>query len=488
LAKKRNEALTEEQQRLSRKEILRARKQERQLRTIRLSALVVIVLIGVVLVIALINEYFIVPNQVVASVGEQEIALSEWQERVRYERAQRIIFLENQLEAFGGDVGIVQQFGGQAINDLFDPEGMGQNVVNTMADELVICQGLEDRGVIITDADVDAEIERNFNFFGGESPTPQPTSTETPVPTPSITPLPTQVITDVVPTATLSPTATIDPAATITPSPPPPPTATPVSQESFDEQYAEFIAQFNDLGIDETVYRSVVRTQLCRERLSEILAEEEGLSGSAEQASVFLLTFESEEEAAEAVAQIEESDFLTVWNTIRSRPPEDVAAEGSEGTEEPASTATAGELPWRTRETLEGSHGAEVAEAAFSLPTNEPSEVISVTQPDTESQQYVILMVSGREERPLSESELNTRKQEILQLFVDEQLAERLQIQDTWRNRVPTVPVLDSKFLVPPTPAPTTPPTVPVPLEETPAAEATEAPAEATAEPADNGE
>jgi hypothetical protein len=355
-------------------------------------------------------------------------------------------------------------------------------VINVMADELVICQGLADRGVTITDADVDAAIEEDFNFFGGESPTPRPTATGTVVPTPSITPLPTEVITEVVPTATLSPTATIDPAATVTPSPTLQPTATPISQESFDEQYNEFITQFADLGIDEATYRSVVRTQLCRERLTDILAEEEELSGRAPQASIFLLTFETEAEANEALAQIEERDFLTVWNTIRSRPPEAEAApgEGEEAAElaTATSTATAGELLWRTRETLEGSHGEEVAEAAFSLPVNEPSEVIGVTQPDTETQQYVILMVSGREERPLTEAELDTAKQEILQAFVDGQLAGRLEISDTWRNRVPTVPILDSKFLVPPTPAPTIPPTVAVPLEEIPAAAPTEEPAE----------
>jgi hypothetical protein len=127
---------------------------------------------------------------------------------------------------------------------------------------------------------------------------------------------------------------------------------------------------------------------------------------------------------------------------------------------------------------------------------NEPSEVITETAPDG-STSYVLLLVSGREERDLSVAEYNNVKQENLQLFVDQQLAERLQIRDTWRNRVPTVPVLDSKFLAPPTPTPIIPTTVPIPVEETPQPEPTEeappdageAPtAEATAEPADDEE
>ncbi len=472
MAKKQNQVTPESQQRQSRKEILRARKQERQLRSIRLGVIGVGVLVAIVLLIALINELFIVPRQVVASVGEQEISLRGWQERVQYERAQRIIFLENQLEAFGGDVGIVQQFGGQAINDLLDEEGMGQNVINSMADELVICQGLEDRGITITDADVDAQIEETFGYFGGESPTPRPTATPTVEPTPSLTPLPTAVITEVVPTETPFPTATIGPTFT------PQPTATPVTEEAFETEYNDFIGQFTELGLNEATYRAVVRNQLCRERLTEILAEENGVSTRAPHASIFLLTFETEEEANEAAAEIESEGFLTVWNTIRSGVNQEPPSSEEEEAEETVSTANASELLWRTQNTLEASVGAAVAEAAFELDLNEPSEVITDTQSDGTTPIYSIIMVSGREERDLSESELNTIKQENLQLFVDQQLAGNLQIRDVWRGRVPNRPILDSKFLAAPTATPPVPTIPPVPVEETPAAEPTEAPAD----------
>jgi hypothetical protein len=361
-----------------------------------------------------------------------------------------------------------------------------------MADELVICRGLEERGINLTDEDVDNEIESNFNFFDGESPTPRPTATATVMPTPSLTPLPTEVITEVVPTATAIPT--LEPTATLSVTATAQPTATPVSQEAFDTEYAEFIAQFTALGIEEAQYREVARFQLCRERLSDVLAEEEGLNEPVPHASIYQLTFETEAEANETLAQIEESDFLTVWNTIRSRPPEETTtADESEGdpaaeTAETVSTATADELLWRTRETLEASLSEQVADAAFSLAVNEPSSVLPVTQADGTTEQYVIIMVSGREDRNLSESELDTRKQESLQAYVDQALAGELQIRDTWRNRVPSVPVLDSKFLAAPTATPVIPvqPTVVVPLDTAPAEEAPTA--EATEAPADDGE
>jgi len=142
------------QSRQSRKDILVARKHERQVRNLRIAGAVVLVLIALVIAIALVNELLLTPDRAVATVGDRNITLREWQDRVVYERAQRIIFLENQLDAFGGDVGIVQQFGGSVINELLDPEGLGENVLNVMAEELVICDAVAERGLDITDADV----------------------------------------------------------------------------------------------------------------------------------------------------------------------------------------------------------------------------------------------------------------------------------------------------------------------------------------------
>ena len=429
------------QLRQSRKEMLIARKHERQLRNVRIAMIVTGVLIAIVIGIALVNELFITPNRAVATIGEQQIVLSEWQDRVKYERAQRIIFLENQLEAFGGDVGIVQQFGGNVINELYDAEGLGQNILNVMADERVICAAAAERGIEITDADVQAAIGEAYGFYGeGISPTPLPDPTQTIAPTPSLTPIPTAVITEVVPTATAFPTPTAGPAAT------PFPTPTPVSEQAFQDEYGQLITSLNDLGGDEAAYRAAARAQLCRDRLAEALAEEQSLSRLAPQASMFLIAATSEEAANEVQASIESDGFLTAWNTIMSRP------EDPEATEPPATSAF--ELLWRTQDNLEASIGADVAAAAFELPVNEPSEIFAVDNGDGTSTYYII-MVSGREERELSENDYQTRRNELVQALVDEQLTGNLQLNELWRSRVPTLPVLDAKFLAAPTAAPT---------------------------------
>jgi hypothetical protein len=430
----------ESQQRQSRKDMLIARKHERQLRNIRIAGITIAVLIGLVIVIALVNELFLTPNRAVATVGDMSVTLREWQDRVKFERAQRIIFLENQLEAFGGDVGIVQQFGGQVINELFDPEGMGQSYLNLMADEKVICQALTERGIEITDVDVQSRIEQSYGFYGeGVSPTPLPEPTQTVAPTPSITPIPTAVITDVVPTTTPFPTATIGP------DPTPLPTATPVPEEEYLNQYSQFIASLNDLGVDEATYQSVIRAQLCRERLTEELTTERELSRTAPHASLFVITAGTEEEANEAQALVETEGFLTAWNTIQSLPPDPEAEE--------APTTNAFELLWRTSDGIESAAGTDVAAAAFELDTDTPSDLIAVENSDGATTYYLV-MVSGREERELSANEFQTRQSELLQAFVDEQLTGNLQINDVWRSRVPTLPALDTKFLASPTATP----------------------------------
>lgn len=437
MAKKQQNTTTNDQ-RQSRKEVLLARKQDQQTRQIRIGVAIVAGLLLVVFLAAAINELIIAPNRAVAIVNDDEISLRDWQDRVRFERAQRIILLENQLEAFQGNVGIVQQFAGQTINELFQVEQLGQAALNQMIDDVVIRQAAEARGITVSDEDVQAEIAQTFNFFDGGLPTPLPTATATIEPTPSITPLPTPVITETLPTNTPFPTATLAPTNT------PAPTATPVSADAFQQEFGDFMTQFEDLGVSEKTYREIVRSQIYRVRLLEVLAEEDELAKEAEQASYFVLQFGTEAEANEAAALVAEQGYLPVWNEVRSLVPDP----------ESASTAVATEVLWRTQDAAETSSGAEVAEAAFSLPVGEPSSIISRTV-DAENTLYYLIQVSGREVRPLSASELQTLELENLAAFIDEQLAGGLTLTEYDRGRTPTNPLLDPIFTTPPTATPT---------------------------------
>jgi hypothetical protein len=439
-----------EEQRESRKEILRKRREAEQTRRIRLAVGGVAGLLLLVLLVAVINEVFVAPNRAVATVNGEAITVRQFQDRVEYDRAQRIISLENQYEAFGGDVGIIQQFSSQTIIELQDAEALAEGVLTQMTQEVLIRQEAEARGITVSDAEVDTEVGSFFNYFDGGLPTAEPTASPTVEPTPSLTPIPTAVITDVVPVDTPVPTATLGPTSE------PEPTATAVSLESFEEQLGEVMTDFDNLGVNEAVFREVVRFNLYADKLTEALGEENDVPSEAMQASIFALSFDTQADADEALAMIEAGDFLTVWNTIRSTPPDPDT--------DTASAAAATEFVWRTQDALAASFGDDVAEVAFSLPPNVPSTPVEQVV-DTETSRFYIIQVSGREVRPLTDDVIQNAKQTLLQNLITEKSVAGVEIMETWRNYYPSRPVLDVKFLAPPTATPALPDLVVTPAE-----------------------
>ncbi len=438
MAKKQTKTVEEERQ--SRKDILRARRHAEQMRQVRIAVAAVIGLLVLIAVVGVVNEFFLVPNRAVATVNDEKITLQQWQDRVTLERAQRVIFLENQYEAFEENVGIIQQFAGQTIVELQDAELLAQSVLDTMVEETIIRQEAEARGIVVTDAEVEETIGGFFAYYGGESPTPLPSATATVMPTPSLTPIPTAVITEVVPVESL-PMPTTGPTST------PPPTATPVTQEAFQEQFNELLTEYRRYNVKEQVYREAVRASLYRERLQDVLGIENEVDTQAEHVSLFVLRLATETDANEALALIAQDGFLTVWNVVRSTPTDAAAA---------FSEALATEYLWQTQDTLASLLGSETAAAAFSLATDEPSGVLTQTD-ESGTSQYYLIQVSGRERRDLPESTVETEKASLLTALVNARLGEGVQITEFWRTRVPKRPLLDPKFLVQPTPVPTEP-------------------------------
>ena len=435
-----NENEKEDNRRQSRKETLRAGKQDEQMRVIRIAAIIVGAILLLVLGIAIVNEYILTPNKSVATVDGEGISLSDWQDRVTYERAQRILALESQLEAFDGDVGLVQQFSEQSIIELIreNTEGMGEVVLDRMVDEEIMRQAAEDRGLLPSEADIDESIGESFSYYGGDSPPPLPDPTETVAPTPSVTPIPVDGASDTEPAAEPLPS---EAGPTSTPFP----TATPVSEESFQQEFDDLLAQFSDQGVSEKTYRSVVANAIITERLIDSLAEEEDLPEEDVHASMYFLAYSDEEEANEALNEIAAGDFLTVWNSVQSTPLDPEA--------ENPSTASASEILWRTRDAIANGISEEVAENVFGLPLDTSSDLLVITGSEGEPF-YIIILVSGREVRDLAEDELEGRKQALLFALLDKGRIDDVVISELWRSRVPSSPLLDPKFRQAPTPVP----------------------------------
>jgi len=439
---KKIERTEESQGRQSRKEILLARRHARQTRQIRIALIGIVSFLLLILILGLVMELGIKPTQPVADVRGVQIAMRDWQDRVRLQRAQIILGLEDLAEVLNQDIGQVQQFAQQQISLLLDSETLGQGVLDEMIDEELIKLEAEARGISVTESDIDKELEESYRYFDGAVPTSTPTATGTPIPTPSLTPIPTQVITEVLPTATMAPTSTPGPTST------PRPTPTAVSLESYQESLRGTINSLEEMGAAEAAFRDLIEAQIYRERLRDALAGEANLPDTALQSSFFYLSFDERSAADDALEQIKDSDFLTVWNTIRSNPRDD----------DTENNTFASEILWRSQDDVENLFGEEVANAVFSLPPNVPSPITEQMADDGESvERYLLVQVSGRQERPLSQSAIQGAEDELLTNWLESQKQIDVEIFERWRSNVPRQPILDPRFLVPPTPAPVTP-------------------------------
>lgn len=414
--------------RQSRKNVLLNRKQQQQYQQIRLAVALVVGFLVLVLAVGLLIEFVILPPRPVATVNGEVITLRDWQARVRYERTWRIDRLKGAYDQLGGNVSQLQQFFSQDYQLLLSPASLGDVILQQMISEALVRQSAAARDITVSDDEVQQTVEEQFDYYGGGLPPATATPTQTPAPTPSITPIPTAVITEVVPTSTPLPTPVLTPTV-------PPPTATPVSQEFFQEQYQTVVARFESAGAGENAYRDIVRTSLLRDKLLPVIAEEQGVKSEAEQVSLFYISFETEAEAQTALAQVQASTYITTWNTIRSTP--------RLTTTQPF----ARDLSWTTQDNLVSSFGQALADAAFALAINTPSEVIS-SQLEGSPARYYLIEVRDRATRPLSESDLQNVQDLSLSDWLEAQkVAGGVTIFTLWESRVPTRPILPTYLI-----------------------------------------
>lgn len=415
---------------------LRARQAEKE-RQVRLVAFSIIGVIVAILLIGVIIEFVITPRQAVAEVNGENITLADWQSQVEYQRGQLIVGLNEQLDSFLDPdaedpvaaeqqaIGFIQQFSGQQIGLLVQGhEQLGEFVLEDMIDSTLIRQEAEARGLTVTDAEVDAFLGEQFGYYPEGTPTPFPDGPDADA-TPTVTPVGFQPEEEEEEEG-----AEGEPVPTQEPLP----TATLVTQDAFQEQLDDRLGRLQTIGADTRWYRHFAENALYREKLLEALYAAEGLPTVAEHASVRLLIANDGDDIAFLERAIEASDFLTVWNEVRSLP-----------AEEQEVIAQATEILWQTEDgLLQQFVDDAVANAAFTLPVGGVSDVLATARPDG-TPILVLVEVTGREERPLGEFALAQRQNELLESWLIEQRA-NVTRSETWRTRVPRTPALDPKF------------------------------------------
>lgn len=367
---------------------------ERRIRKIVvIGALVVTVLVALLIVAFVIQEYVVNPGRTVATVGGQPITVSQVQSRMRIELAQATFNYSQVIQ----QIQAAQQQNAEGSNDFliqFYQQQLQQiaggintaQIANTALDSLIedqlIRQEAQRRGIVVSPAEVQEEIERQNGFYRATL-TPFPTYTPAPTPTPSPTP------TD---TAGLTQTADVAPAEAPTLAPPAQPTS--ISQADLDQIKQRGREFYVSMGYPESQFEQVYESSLLTQRLQEAIGSEVPTRTMHYQFSY--IRFNTVESATQGLAELT-SGAITF----------DALISQTNAITQPAVVGSGGVRDWRSATAVEQEFGVDVLAALHTATLNQPSPVVTSSLGGA-----YLLLPTGREIRDRAQNELRTAQQQ----------------------------------------------------------------------------
>jgi len=405
-----------------------SRKEQEQQRRVYIGLAVLIAVVLIILGIGLYQTYVLEPNEPIATVNNKDITTRDYQNRVKYERFmldQVIYQTEAQRQSLlqSGDQQLADLFIGQYEQQLAQYQQQRNlvdvNTLDLLIEDELIAEEAAKRANTVTDEEVTEQISQFVaRQLGGltqaaasETEVARIDATSTAVlwtPTPTFTPSPTLTTTE-----EITPTAT--PADT--PTPAPTPTLNIVGGTELASQLTTWLEILADqVGINETEYREIVRAVLLRQKLQEVIGNE--APHVTEQTHARHILVETEEEANDVIARLKAGEDFA-----------DLAAELSQ---DPGSAANGGDLGFVPR----GRFVPEFDEVVFTLPVGQVSDPVQ-TQFG-----WHIIEVLEREERELSPSDYAYSQQQAWQDWLDE-IRLGADVEDFWTpEKVPEDPGL----------------------------------------------
>lgn len=396
---------------LTRKQVSRAKREANYQRWLLTGTGAILLIVVAVIVFAFVNEQVLIPRKAVATINDETITISRFQEQM-------------QFDAY-------RQLGGQPLSNFgIDGVTFARYMLDAMVDETLIRQKAAEMSITISEADVEEQVQL---YFGYDADEPEPTST--PFPTASVsegsptatstfvytlTPSPTMTLEPgVTPSAT--PTATVTPSAnpTLTTTPSPQPTPTPLTEQDFNDNFAEFVTTAREVTkLPEARIKELTRDQframLLREKLVEVLKIEVDDQKRMIHAAHILVA--SEEEAQAVIDRISNGEKF-----------EKLAAELSLDTN---NAYKGGDLGWFGPNQMEKAF----EDAALDTLTGK------IAGPVQTQHGWHVIKVYARTDVPLTPEEQERQRQEkfseMLATWRDEA---NVVIQDFWAEYLPTL-------------------------------------------------
>jgi parvulin-like peptidyl-prolyl isomerase len=462
----------------------RAEREAELQRLILLGTAAAAAIIVLLVVIALVYESLIRPNQTVARVGDDNISVAEFQQRVRLEHELETIQLSNAINQYasfsGGDLNqaysqLIQQEPYSTWNsELQIPDTLSNRVLNDLINDHLVAAEAAERGITVSDE----EVQQQINEFIGYDPervaligtdptaTPSPTASQTPLvsPTPSTVPtgtaLPAEAVTtaevnatdeitstdevtstddvaatepvesteetvaseEVVATAEVTVAATTEGELDITavPTELTPTLSVTEVQGNFENRREALLNRLRSAQVSDEAIQSYFRAQVLREKLGEAIAQED----MGEESGTALYV-----DSRHILVETEEQaqDVLTALQAGESFA--DLARAVSTDT---GSGARGGELDWSPTYQFV----AEFSEAVTTAPIGE------VVGPVESEFGYHIIQVRARERRPVEESNLEQLYSQEVSQWIDSQRETNptgFETFSVWTDNVPNL-------------------------------------------------
>lgn len=395
---------------LTRKQLSRAQREARFRRIVLiLTGIVVVAVLGLA-AYGIANEQFIRPNKVLATVNDETITVSEFEDRVKFES-------------------FMYQFNPMAQYQPFDP--VQADILNIMVEEIVIQQKAEEMNISISEEEVRERSELAFGYDAGDpepTPTPYPTdptpegdATATPTFVYTLTPAPTATLEPgVTPTETEEPTSTPDEPPTATPTGTPAPTPTPISEEDYTTRFNEIFDEAATLiGMEpervHEMWYERVRIEMFREELRNAL--EYDIDQTQTVAHIARILVATEEEAKAAQERIDSGEEFA-----------EVAAEISLDT---FTAYKGGDMGWASEDQIDPA----LAEAAFSNPVDTLSEPIET------SEGWNLIFIYDRQDQPTTFFDQESQRYQLFEDRVDEWVEEAdVEIDESYVEYIPELP------------------------------------------------
>jgi parvulin-like peptidyl-prolyl isomerase len=438
----------------TKKHVARLERERQQSRIILFAFVGILTSVVLLLVYGYLDINYFQLQKPVAKVGDVEIAVSQFQPRVRMQR-QQLLAQYNQYQQYSQLFGMdVTSQLTQLETQLNSPETIGQSVLDQMINEQLVRLEAAKRGITVSDAELNDAKQGSFSYYPNGSPTPTLTPTEVTLPEVPAeaykivtkTPLPTATLEttatpetlatatalhpsdttttgtpeatattepSATPTATLepSPTATVGPTATALP------TATPYTLDGFQTQFKDAQTRMQKLGLSEKDFLAFFDFQVLETKLRDQITAD--------------VPHVEKQVWARHILVADEATALKVIERFNNG--EDFAALAKELSTDTGSAPNGGDLGWFGS----GAMVAEFETAAFAL--KNPGDI--TTTPVKTSFGFHIIQLIAKQDRPLTAQQYDTAKNKAFTDFLAAAREEYgVETYDIWKQHVPSEP------------------------------------------------